>query len=356
MIKWIEVKNREENLKKEKPMRVISLFSGCGGKDLGMLGGFKVFGKYYGTNNFDIVYSNDIVQHACDTYKNNFHHEIECEDIHNVDGNKLPDCDVVIGGFPCQDFSVAGLRKGFDNVQRGQLYLEMKRIIDCKKPKFFVAENVEGLTNLNGTETLNKIKSDFTSSGYFVESYLFNAADYEVPQARKRVIFIGIRKDLVIDNEIPFPFPVCGEKTKKAQMTAFEAIDDIWDKIGTGIVPNHDFKDYSKAKFYPGGKGQGNCRIKADRPSPTIRSEHHGNIEGHYRTINGLINEPGNEDITTWRRLSVRECARLQSFPDDFIFPKSASAAYKEIGNAVPVIFGWYIFRSLNLYILDKNF
>ena len=350
MKKWIEIKNTTKDLKTQKPLKVVSLFSGCGGKDLGMLGGFTIFGKYYGKNNFEIVFANDIIQHACDTYKNNFKDEILCEDIHNVDASSIPECDVVIGGFPCQDFSVAGLRKGFDNVERGQLYLEMKRIIDAKKPKFFVAENVEGLTNLNGSETLNTIKKDFSSSGYFVEAHLFNAADYEVPQARKRVIFIGIRNDLVKDEEIPYPMQVCGEGTNRPQMTAKEALDDIWDKIDKTTIPNHTIKDYSKAKFYPGGKGQGNCRIKANKPSPTIRSEHHGNIEGHYRTLDGLIDEPGSENVLRWRRLSVRECARLQTFPDTFIFPKSASSAYKEIGNAVPVVFAWYIFRAINLY------
>ncbi len=205
MKKWIKINETSTDLNTKQPLKVVSLFSGCGGKDLGMLGGFTIFNKYYGKNDFKVVFANDIVQHACDTYKNNFNEDIVCEDIHKIKSEDVPDCDVIIGGFPCQDFSVAGLRKGFENVERGQLYLEMKRLIDAKKPKFFVAENVEGLTNLNGSDTLNTIKNDFASSGYFVEAHLFNAADYEVPQARKRVIIIGLRNDLVVNDEIQYP-------------------------------------------------------------------------------------------------------------------------------------------------------
>lgn len=345
MKKWFKIDDNSDE-RTNNPLKVISLFSGCGGKDLGMLGGFEIFGKYYGTNDYEIVYANDIVAHACKTYELNFKHSIECADIHTVDEKKLPDADVVIGGFPCQDFSVAGKRRGFENVERGQLYLEMKRVIDYKKPKFFVAENVEGITNLNGTSTLDTIINNFASSGYHVEYQLFNAADYGVPQIRKRVIIIGIRNDLVVNKEIPYPLPVCGAETSVPWMTSKEAIDDLWDKMDKGI-PNQTTKEYSKAKFMPHGKGQGNCQIKADAPAPTIRSEHHGNIEGHYRCINGIQSD----DRTTWRRLSIRECARLQSFPDTYVWSTSASNAYKEIGNAVPPVFAWYIFRCISHYI-----
>ncbi len=102
-------------------------------------------------------------------------------------------------------------------------------------------------------------------------------------------------------------------------ITAKDAIDDLWDVLDKTDIPNHTIKDYSKAKFYPGKKMQGNCQISADKPSPTIRAEHHGNIEGHYKSYN----EKNKEDMLSWRRLSVRECARLQSFPDNFVFPTS---------------------------------
>ena len=344
MKKWINVNNYED-LPINSSLKVISLFSGCGGKDLGMIGGFSFLGKYYGKNNIEVVFANDIVQHACDSYNQNLGHSIKCCDIREINEKNLPYADIVIGGFPCQDFSVAGNRKGFENTERGTLYLEMKRVISAVKPKVFVAENVEGLTNLNGTSTLDKIIDDFKSEGYNVEYHLFNAADYGVPQIRKRVIIIGIRRDLKESAMIPYPLPVCS-KEEGTWITSEMAIDDLWELMDTGIVPNQTTKDYSKAKFMEHGRGQGNCRIKSYLPSPTIRSEHHGNIEGHYRCVGGIETE----DRTKWRRLSIRECARLQSFPDSYVWKCSASSAYKEIGNAVPPVFAWYIFRALRMY------
>lgn len=125
-------------------------------------------------------------------------------------------------------------------------------------------------------------------------------------------------------------------------VTAKDAIDDLWGNINNPKYLNHTIKDYSKAKFYPGRKMQGNNQIDADRPAPTIRAEHHGNIEAHYRST-----LEDKEDMAGWRRLSVRECARLQSFPDDFNFVTSASAAYKMIGNAVPPVLAWHIASSV---------
>ena len=140
-----------------------------------------------------------------------------------------------------------------------------------------------------------------------------------------------------------YPKITHGELGKQKWMNSKEAIDDLWDKIDATEIKNHTKRDYSKAKFYPGKRMQGNCQINADRPSPTIRAEHHGNIEGHYRSMNP--NNP--DDMTGWRRLSVRECARLQTFPDNFEFPCAPSDAYKQIGNAVPPILGLNIARAL---------
>lgn len=332
----------EQKLPSNRVFSVVSLFSGCGGKDLGFTGGFNVFGKHYDKNNFEIVWANDIDKYACATYKHNFKHDIVNDDIKNVDSNTIPVADIVIGGFPCQDFSIAGLRRGLSS-ERGKLYLEMKRVILHCKPLAFVAENVEGLANINGSDsTIKTIVDDFAQCGYNVSYHLFNACDYGVPQTRKRVFIVGIRKDL--NKKIYFPKPVRGEFCPdKPWLTAKEAIDDLWDKLDAPGLFNHSSKDVSRAKFYEGKKLQGNCRIAADKPSVTIRAEHHGNIEGHYRTYN-----PDNpNDISGWRRLSVRECARLQTFPDYFEFIGATTHTYKQIGNAVPPVLGWYIARAL---------
>jgi len=333
-------------------LTVASLFSGCGGMDLGFRGDFEVFNRYYEKNNFEIVFANDIMKPACETYEYNFKHKPVCGDIKDIDIKEIPKVDVVIGGFPCQDFSHAGKRKGLTS-DRGKLYLEMKDVIEHIRPKAFVAENVDGIrTSKKGTDTsaLDEIIDDFKSLGYRVVYRVLNSADYGVPQARIRVIIIGIREDL--NKVIYYPKPTNSkEGIENPWMTAKEGIDDLWDKIGSTEVFNHTDKDYSKAKFYPGKKMQGNYQIKADRPSNTIRAEHHGNIEAHYRTNN--ISDP--DDMMSWRRLSVRECARLQSFPDNFIYPCSASQAYKQVGNAVPPVLAWHVGRALYYTLNNKE-
>lgn len=326
-----------------RSLRVISLFSGCGGMDLGFLGGFNVLGKYYEENPFEILFANDILKKACTTYTHNFKHEAYCCDIRELNYSLLPEADIVIGGFPCQDFSLAGKRHGL-NVDRGRLYLEMKKVIEHCKPNAFVAENVDGIrksSSGDNSSALEVILDDFRSLGYNVVYKVLNAADFGVPQNRIRIIIVGIKSD--IHKVMKYPRSTHGLNAEQPWVTAKEAIDDLWDKIDKTPIKNHSLNDYSKAKFYPGKSMQGNCRIKADRPSPTIRSEHHGNIEGHYCT-----NNPNNpQDMTGWRRLSVRECARLQTFPDDFEFPVSSSDAYKQIGNAVPPVLAWHIARAL---------
>lgn len=332
-----------EVLPNKKTLRVISLFSGCGGMDLGFKGDFNVFNKYFEKNPYEIVFANDIIKHACDTYEHNFKHKSLCCDIRELDYSVLPKTDIVIGGFPCQDFSLAGKRKGL-NAERGRLYLEMKKVIQHCNPIAFIAENVDGIRrNKSGDDTsaLDIILDDFRELGYTVVYKVLNAADYGVPQNRIRVIIVGIRNDF--RKTMRYPSATHGENAKQPWITAKEAIDDLWDKIDNINIKNHTSRDYSKAKFYPGKTMQGNCQIKPDKPSPTIRSEHHGNIEGHYRTT--IPDNPS--DIKGWRRLSVRECARLQSFPDTFEFPVSSSDAYKQIGNAVPPVLAWHIARAL---------
>lgn len=332
-----------EKLINGRKLKVISLFSGCGGMDLGFKGGFDIFGSHYESNPYELVFANDILENACETYEYNFGHKPYCGDIKKLDYTSLPKADIVIGGFPCQDFSLAGKRKGL-STERGRLYLEMKKVIEYSKPIAFVAENVDGIRrNKIGEDSsaLDAVIEDFESIGYEVVYKSLNAADFGVPQNRIRIIIVGISKD--IKKKMKYPRATHGEFGKNKWMKSKEAIDDLWDKIGTDEVKNHLKKDYSKAKFYPGKNTQGNCQIKADRPAPTIRAEHHGNIEAHYRST--YPNDP--ENMEGWRRLSVRECARLQTFPDDFVFPVSTSNAYKQIGNAVPPILGWNIARAL---------
>lgn len=311
---------------------IISLFSGCGGLDLGFRGGFKFLNKTYSPNNFDIIWSNDIEKNACVTYQKNFNHHIVCGDIRDLLENKyiglfdkpFPlEADIVLGGFPCQDFSHAGKRKGLDSA-RGTLYEAMCEIISQTKPKLFLAENVKGLLTINNGQAIDKIINDFEKLGYHVSYKLLLAADFEVPQKRERVIIIGTRKDILPK----FSFAKLLSE-RKSWIDLKTAIGDL-ENIEEGNFSNHY---WSKAKK---NKGQGNNSVNFDQPGPTMRAEHHGNIEFHW-----------NES----RRLSAREAARIQSFPDDFHFYPSTSSAYKQIGNAVPPVLAWHIAKSIQDFL-----
>lgn len=354
-----------------KKINVLSLFSGAGGMDLGFKGGFEFLGTYYEQNPFSLVFANDIFKQAADVYEDNFKHKVERRSIAELNFSdidkmieyntkcKNSKIDIILGGFPCQTFSYAGKRKGLSD-PRGQLYLQMIRVIKHYHPKMFIAENVDGIRNSRknivgedvNRSALDTILDDFQKVGYNVQYSVLNSADYGVPQIRRRVIIMGIRKDIGDINDQYYPakiFDENGEETGQKWRTSKDGIDDIWDKVNSSGIYNHTSRDISKAKFYPNKKTQGNNKINSDRPAPTIRAEHHGNIEAHYRSLDGFKED----DMQGWRRLSVRECARLQSFPDDFIFTTSASSAYKAIGNAVPPVMAWNIARSV-LYTLQN--
>ena len=414
-----------ENSKKH---RVLSLFSGCGGMDLGFEGGFIANAKSFSTDSpfvervvrngwvmlkrtdFTTVFANDILpeaETAWTTYMSRFghtpemYHRVSIVDLvkmHNNGVDVFPrDIDVVTGGFPCQDFSVAGKRKGFDSDKndmgvkrnenapseetRGKLYYWMKQVIDIVRQKVFVAENVKGLVNLGDVKDI--IQRDFASAdgnGYIVlPPQVLNAGNYGVPESRERVIFIGIRKDVlrtealaaltsesIPDEYNPYPRPThAGNTTQPGllpKVTTYDVLKYL-PEPADAVDPSQ--RIYSKAKFQTNGS-QGQTEIKLDGLGPTIRSEHHGNIE--YRRLSA---EHGGKHIAELnngmheRRLTPRECALIQTFPPDFRFVMhdkdgrkyrlSSSGAYKVIGNAVPPVLAFNIaIRLQNLW--DKYF
>lgn len=336
-----------------KKHRVISLFAGCGGMDLGMEGGFEVFGQKYGENPFEIVHASDLSLPATLAYNNNFGCQAEAIDIKDLDLDSLPEADVVIGGFPCQPFSHAGKRGGFEDEKgRGVLYQEMKRVIEHVNPKIFIAENVDGLRTQKvksaksgeaDVSALEQIVQEFSESGYDVAYKVLRAVEYGIPQTRVRVIIIGKRKDLAGD--IMYPLTTHGEG-KLPLRTSYDALGDLWDLLDDGTVANHATSDYSKAKFRPGSKSQGNAQVPQDRPAQTVRAEAHGNVYAHYKG--------DAKDMKTWRRLTARECARLQSFPDDYVFVGSQTASHRQIGNAVPPVLAWFVARAC-AQLLDEQ-
>ena len=186
-------------------LRVASFFCGCGGTDVGLLGGFEFQGKRYSSNNMEIVYANDIDPNACAIFEKNFGITPDSRDIREVKSDEIPEFDILTGGFPCQSFSIVAqnpVRLGIKD-ERGKLFFEMCRVLREKQPKCFIAENVKGLMTANKRSAFPLILKEFEDSGYDVKYSILNSANYGVPQKRERVIIVGFRKDLKVD----FTFP-----------------------------------------------------------------------------------------------------------------------------------------------------
>ena len=329
--------------------RLISLFSGCGGMDTG----FKKAG-------FDIVYANDFDSDAQAVYSLNLG-EIDSRDILTVGENEIPDGDILTAGFPCQPFSNAGSRKGVHD-SRGMLYKECLRIIEQKMPKVFVFENVKGLLStkyIDGRNLADVIVEDLSTMrgiGYNVVYQLVNAADYRVPQNRQRVLFVGVRKDI----GKTFVFP---EKQSREGLTLRHILNvpaDIENNVDWPfsqqalemvkyINEGGSWKDVPYEHLAPRFK-----KIRDDMKkyhSPNFyrrfsRDEICGTMTASAQPENCGIIHP-----TEDRRYTVREAARIQTFPDDFKFitdtPKNITAMYKVIGNAVPVNLAYHIANAI---------
>lgn len=298
---------------------VVSMFSGCGGMDLGFVGGFKVFGRTYRSLPYEIIWANDTNEAACRTYRRNLGHDLICDDVWNVLDSMPKNADVLIGGFPCQDISINGKRTGVNGARSG-LYKAMIEAIRRVRPRVFVAENVKGLL-LGANQTwLHQLLADFNGLGYSVQYQLYKAADYGVPQTRERIMFVGTSND--VDPFVP-PTP---ERSSKTWMTAKEAIGDL-EPLKRAPEINHI---WSLANTSP---EQGNRKLLANRPAYTIRAECHGNIQYHYRLR---------------RRISMREAARIQTFPDSFIFESALRETERQVGNAVPPVLAWHIAKAVS--------
>ena len=413
LFKSIENENKDQ-------LSMLSLFSGCGGMDIGFEGGFichrksvplsknwieKEINKDWvllKKNRFNTIFANDILPEAILTWTNymqrfdkdtSIYHTdsiVELVKAHKNGAKIFPDSvDIVTGGFPCQDFSVAGKRKGFSSDKghdgkkhdletpteenRGKLYFWMKQVIDITKPNVFIAENVKGLVSLGDVRDI--IQKDFANAnddGYIVLSpQVLHAGNYGVPETRERVIFIGIKKSAlrpkirklleggdISEQYNPYPKPTHSYTLNDENLLPPVLCRDVLDHLlepeeSTDL--SHRF--YSKAK-YMGKHCQGQTEINLDGLGPTIRSEHHGNIE-----FRRLSLEHGGKHTTelnaglTERRLSPRECALIQTFPPDYPFIKyknykkqllvNQSGAYKVIGNAVPPIMAYNIAKRL---------
>jgi DNA (cytosine-5)-methyltransferase 1 len=309
-------------------MKIISLFCGAGGMDLG-----------FAKAGHKIVWANDNDPDSCKTYERNLGHKPVCAPIEDVPSSEIPGGDVVIGGFPCQGFSVANPYRNTED-KRNKLYLELKRVIRDKKPKYFIAENVPGICSIGGYENAKDKKEhkgrvlkvilkeleEANEIGYDVEFKILNSANFGVPQTRKRIIILGTRKD--INRKLKHPAPTHSQEEWDTVSKALEGLPEEPDDS----IPNHRGTAH-KVKI---NKFLGNRKTNPNKPSPTIVGRGGG-------TGGPVIIPHPNEK----RRMTVRETARLQSFPDDFVFEGSVSSQYRQIGNAVPWLMAYNIAKML---------
>lgn len=290
-------------------MNIISLFSGAGGLDLGLI-----------QAGHHIVWANDVDANAVATYKTNVDDKIVQADIKDIAINDIPNAEVVVGGFPCQGFSVANLKRSMDD-ERNHLYTFFYNTVLIKQPLFFIAENVKGILSLGGGQILNRIIADFHNAGYIVEVHKVNMADYGVPQHRERVIFIGQRRDLGEQMIFQFPQPT---HTKENWVSIGEALNAI-PVEGLQDDPNNIGSNYKiVVKNFTAHRV-----TDPNKPCPTILAR--GNGKGGVCAIP----HPNGQ-----RRLTIRESAVIQTFPLDFVFEGNMGSCYRQIGNAVPVLFG----------------
>ena len=319
-------------------LKVASLFCGCGGTDVGLLGGFDFLGDNYAKNPMEIVYANDIEESACRIFEENFGVIPDRRDIRTVPASEIPEIDVLTGGFPCQSFSIVAQnpkRLGYKD-ERGMLFFEMCRILREKQPKCFIAENVKGLLSANRGEAFPLIISEFEKSGYQVTHKLINAAAFGVPQKRERVIIVGIRNDLGFKYE--FPDDALAE--------------DEYAVLGSVIENQVDEKYFFSEKAVQGMRAAKRDMNKGraqdlNKPCNTVGS--------HLAKVSLNSTDPVLLDGGRYRRFTPREVARIQSFPESFKLIGVEGAQYRALGNAIPPVMFWYVSHQLCKLLKENN-
>lgn len=329
---WIHINEKEI----EEKIKVISLFSGSGGLDLGFLA----------TGKFEVVFANDFNPQACETYAKNIGNHIVLEDISKL--NNLPKVDVIIGGPPCQGFSLANPSRSFDD-PRNHLFNEYARIIKEVKPKLFLMENVSGMVTMEKGKVFEIIKKELSSCGYTLYDKLLNAKDYGVPQSRRRMIIIGVRND--INKSFIFPKPTHDENN---YANVGQAIIDkpISKNNPNHIIGNLTDLNLNRLKHIPEGGSMKDCPVNLQNNSDLNRSMRrlhtkkesytivHNNCDHYYHPFEQ-------------RRITIREMARIQGYEDDFIFYGSKSEQSRQVGNSVPVGLGKAVAKSIYTFIND---
>lgn len=316
-------------------LKVISLFCGCGGMDLGLLGGFDYLGQNYPELEFDIVKAIDNDPYCTQIYNHNFKHGCDVMDVRSLEISKLPDFDVLIGGFPCQSFSISAQnppRLGYKD-ERGMLFFEMVKILKEKKPRFLIAENVKGLLSANKGMAFPMIIREFENAGYHIKFKLFNASEFGIPQKRERVIIVGFRE---YSDYAHFSFP---KPTTLFNKIALKKVINESDNLNERLF----FSEKAVA-------GMMLVRDKMNKGRAQSLEEPCNTISSHLAKVSLNSTDPVLLINGRYRRFSCSECARIQSFPETFLWDSVSEARQlKAIGNAVPPVLMWHIANALSL-------
>lgn len=333
---------------RNKPNAIISLFAGAGGLDLG----FEKAG-------FNIVWANEYDRKIWATYEVNHQVPLDHRSITEISETEIPDCIGIIGGPPCQSWSEGGSRRGIEDM-RGRLFYEYIRILKAKQPLFFLAENVSGMLASRHSRAVADFMNSFEDAGYSVSLKLLNANDFDVPEDRKRVFYVGFRKDLDINN-FEYPLPLSVKPTLKDAIwdlrnNAIPALDKNKTNGEKCIFPNHE---YFVGGFSPIFMSRN--RVRAwNEPAFTVQASGRQS-QLHPQAPKMEKNSPNQHEFVKgkeglYRRLTVREAARIQGFPDNFKFIyNDLNDGYKMIGNAVPVMMAFSMANAIKRTLLKIN-
>jgi len=324
-------------------LRVVSLFCGCGGMDLGIQGNFKFLEKYYEELPFEIVYAADNDEYATKIYNDNFSHKCETKDVRDIVPNKIPDHDILLGGFPCQSFSISAQnppRLGYKD-DRGKLFFEMVKVLKEKQPRYFIGENVKGLLSANKGMAFPMIIKEFENAGYNIHFKLLNASEFGVPQKRERVFIIGFR-DFEDFFNFKFPEPTTLDNSKVT-------LEKVIDKMA----------DEDEKWFFSQRAVDGMLRVRDKMNKGRVQDLNKpcNTISSHLAKVSLNGTDPVLMVNGRYRRFSPREAANIQSFPMTFKLDSvSDSRKYKAIGNAVPPVLMWNVAKALidNTFIKPK--
>jgi len=328
-------------INRNSKLKVASFFCGCGGMDLGIQGNFKFLGKKYSHLPFEVVYAVDNDTYATSIYNDNFKHPCETKDVRDICHKDIPTYDILLGGFPCQSFSISAQnppRLGCKD-DRGKLFFEMVNALKVSKPRFFIAENVKGLLSANGGKAFPMIIKEFENAGYYLKYKLFDSSEFGVPQKRQRIFIVGFRqyKDYTAF-DFPAPTTLNGSKVNLEKVIDSSAdTDEKW--------------------FFSQRAVDGMLRVqkKMNKGRAQDLSKPCNTISSHLSKVSLNSTDPVLQINGRYRRFTPREAANIQSFPESFsLNAVSENRQYRAIGNAVPPVMMWHIANALHLSV-DSN-